>query len=241
MEAVRFDNVRKEFKVRQTRLMKDAILGIAGHRGRTLRTVAVDCLSFTVSAGETVALLGHNGSGKSTSLKMMAGIVAPTSGVISARGRVAPLLELGSGFHPDLTGRENIYLNGAVLKIPRAEIRRRFDEIVDFSEIRDYLDTPVKFYSSGMFIRLGFSVAVNLDPDILLLDEVLAVGDAAFQEKSMQRLLELRREGRTIVLVTHSIDAAEQFCDRALVLSHGHLTYDGPVVEARAAYQASIR
>lgn len=229
LESIRFEHVTKTFSLRDSLSAKDFVLGIAGHRTTTARIDAVTDLSFSILEGESVALLGHNGSGKSTSLKMLAGVMRPSSGIIRARGRIAPLLELGSGFHPDLTGRENIFLNGAVLGIGRRELSTRFDEIVDFSGIETFLDTPVKFYSSGMSVRLGFAIAVNLDPDILLIDEVLAVGDADFQVKSLQRMHQFRSDGVTIVLVTHDRNTARSFCDRVLLLDHGQLVFDGLV------------
>lgn len=232
MEAIRLENVTKEFSLRDSLSAKDYLLGIAGHRPQRRSIRAVDDVSFSIAAGESVALLGPNGSGKSTTLKMLAGVMRPTSGTIRARGRIAPLLELGSGFHPDLTGRENVYLNGAVLGIPRAEISRRFDEIVGFAGVEDFLDTPVKFYSSGMSVRLGFAIAVNVEPDILLIDEVLAVGDSEFQARSLQRMTRFREEGVTLILVTHDRATAAAFCDRALMLERGILVADArPVPE----------
>ena len=183
MEVIRFEHVSKTFSIRNSLTFKDFLLGIAGKRVSTTRISALDDVCFSIRDGEAVALLGHNGSGKSTSLKLLSGVLQPSSGVIRARGRMAPLLELGSGFHPDLTGRENIYLNGGILGIPRSEIRRNFDAIVDFAGVDTFIDTPLKFYSSGMSVRLGFSIAVHIQPDILLVDEVLAVGDAEFQKK----------------------------------------------------------
>lgn len=239
--AIRFEAVSKRFRLRGSKSAKEMLLGVAGPRSRSVAIEAVRHLDLEVTAGECVALLGHNGSGKSTTLKMLAGTVAPSSGRIQARGRIAPLLELGSGFHPDLTGRENIFLNAAILGIARTEVARRLDEIVHFAEVEDFVETPVKFYSSGMSARLGFAVAVNVEPDILLVDEVLAVGDAAFQEKCLERMERFKREGRTVVLVTHSFEQAVEFCDRALVLDHGLLTFDGPVVQAEGAYHRSSR
>jgi ABC-2 type transport system ATP-binding protein len=239
--AIAFSGVSKSFRVSQSKNLKDLLLGISGHRPRTHIVEAVRDVSFTILTGETVALLGHNGSGKSTSLKMLAGTVAPTRGEIWARGRIAPLLELGAGFHPDLSGRENVFLNGAILGIAKRDIAKRLDEILEFAEIRDFADTPVKFYSSGMAVRLGFAIAVNVDPEILLVDEVLAVGDAEFQVKCHERMRLLQQEGRTIVLVTHNFGEAERFCSRALVLDHGALTFDGPMAEAANAFQRSTR
>lgn len=180
-------------------------------------------ITFDVEEGETVGLLGHNGSGKSTLLKCIGGILRPTSGEIVTRGRMASLLELGAGFHPDLTGRENVYLNASILGIGRRDIEKRFDEIVAFAELEQFIDNQVKHYSSGMYVRLGFAVAVNVDPDVLLVDEVLAVGDENFQRKCLDRIHKFQRDGRTIVFVTHAVDLVRQICDRAVVLDHGQM------------------
>jgi ABC-2 type transport system ATP-binding protein len=239
--AVRFEGVSKRFRISQTKSLKELLLGVAGHRTRPVVIEAVRELSLDIEQGESVALLGHNGSGKSTTLKMLAGTVAPSAGRVYARGRIAPLLELGAGFHPDLTGRENVFLNAAILGIQRREVQRRLDRIVDFAEIEEFLDTPVKFYSSGMSVRLGFAIAVNVEPEILLVDEVLAVGDESFQSKCLARMRELQGEGRTVVLVTHAFQQAEQFCGRAVVLSHGTTLYDGPMAGAAEAYAGSSR
>lgn len=239
--AVRFHEVSKSFHLGSANNVKETLLGVAGHRRSPVLVHAVKRLDLDIEAGESVALLGHNGSGKSTTLKMLAGTVAPSSGQIYARGRLAPLLELGAGFHPDLTGRENVFLNAAILGIRRQEAARLLDEIVDFAEVEEFLDTPVKFYSSGMSVRLGFAIAVNVDPDVLLVDEVLAVGDEAFQAKCSERMQRFKSDGRTVVLVTHSLDQAKEFCDRALVLDHGTLTYDGLAILADEAYHGSSR
>jgi ABC-2 type transport system ATP-binding protein len=239
--AVRFEDVSKSFRLGSSNSVKDTLLGVAGHRRQPVLVHAVQHLHLDIEEGESVALLGHNGSGKSTTLKMLAGTVAPSSGHIYARGRVAPLLELGAGFHPDLTGRENVYLNSAILGIKRQAAERLLDEIVDFAEVEDFLDTPVKFYSSGMSVRLGFAIAVNVDPDVLLVDEVLAVGDEDFQAKCSARMQRFKDDGRTVLLVTHSLDQAKAFCDRALVLDHGTLTYDGLALMANDAYHGSSR
>jgi ABC-2 type transport system ATP-binding protein len=239
--AVRFESVTKSFRLASTKHLKEMLLGVSGHRRKAVTIEAVRHLDLEIAQGETVALLGHNGSGKSTTLKMLAGTVAPTSGRIWARGRIAPLLELGSGFHPDLTGRENVFLNAAILGISRPETIRRLDEIVDFAEVEDFLDTPVKFYSSGMSVRLGFAIAVNVEPQILLVDEVLAVGDEDFQAKCLARMQRFKDEGRTVLLVTHSLQQAQSFCERALVLDHGTLMYDGPALAAEDAYHRSSR
>ena len=188
---------------------------------------ALHDISCAIDQGETVGILGHNGSGKSTLLKCIAGILTPTSGQVRVAGRLASLLELGAGFHPDLTGRENVYINAAFYGMARKETDRRFDEIVDFAELQQFIDEPVKHYSSGMYVRLGFAVAVNLDPDVLLVDEVLAVGDEVFQAKCLSRIKQFQAEGRTIVFVTHDAATVRQVCDRAIVLDHGRLVLDG--------------
>ncbi len=239
--AVRFENVSKSFRLAGSKNVKELLLGVSGHRRKSVMVQAIKHLDLEVAQGDSVALLGHNGSGKSTTLKMLAGTVAPSTGRIFARGRIAPLLELGSGFHPDLTGRENIFLNAAILGIPRREAARRLDGIVDFAQVEEFLDMPVKFYSSGMSGRLGFAIAVNVEPDILLVDEVLAVGDADFQARCLERMNGFKKEGRTVVLVTHSLEQANDFCERALVLDHGQLVYDGETARATEAYHRSSR
>jgi lipopolysaccharide transport system ATP-binding protein len=200
---------------------------------------AVRDLSFTVQPGEVVGIIGRNGAGKSTLLKMLSRITDPTAGRITLRGRVASLLEVGTGFHPDLTGRENIFLNGAILGLTRGEIRRRLDEIVAFAEVEKFLDTPVKRYSSGMYVRLAFAVAAHLDPEILIIDEVLAVGDASFQRKCLAKLQSATRdEGRTILFVSHNLASVRQLCSRALVLQAGQLVADAAPAEAISHYMS---
>ncbi len=189
-------------------------------------------ISFDVDWGETVGLVGHNGSGKSTLLKCIAAILQPTSGEIRVRGRVAAMLELGAGFHPELSGRENIYLNAALLGVAKKDVDLRFDDIVEFSELGPFIDNQVRYYSSGMYTRLGFAVAVNVDPDILLVDEVLAVGDENFQRKCFDKVEEFQKEGRTIVFVSHSPEIVRRVCDRAYVLDHGMIVGEGTAPEA---------
>jgi ABC-2 type transport system ATP-binding protein len=198
-------------------------------------------VSLSVLQGETIGLLGHNGSGKSTLLKCVAGTLRPSSGVVRTRGRVAALLELGAGFHPDLTGRENVYLNGSILGLSTREIDRVFDDVVEFAELSQFIDSQVKHYSSGMYARLGFAVAVNVDPDILLVDEVLAVGDEAFQRRCLDRIRRFQREGRTIVLVTHAVDVVREICDRAAVFDHGRLVTVGDTGDAIRAFRDALR
>jgi ABC-type polysaccharide/polyol phosphate transport system ATPase subunit len=185
-------------------------------------------VSFEVEPGEALGIVGHNGAGKSTILKLLSSITSPTQGEISIRGRLSALVEVGSGFHPELTGRENIYLNGSILGMRHAEIAAKVESIIEFAGIRDHIDFPVKKYSSGMYLRLGFSIAAHLDPDILLLDEVLAVGDATFQEKCLNRISDLRASGRTIVFITHDLAALSRLCDRALLMENGRLLMTGP-------------
>lgn len=201
---------------------------------------ALDGINLEIEQGTTVGLLGHNGSGKSTLLKCVAGILQPTEGEIVTSGRMAALLELGAGFQPELTGRENVYLNGAILGMGKRELERRFDAIVEFAELQQFIDTQVRFYSSGMYVRLGFAVAVNVDPDILLVDEVLAVGDEAFQRKCLDRVRQFQREGRTIVVVTHAADMVRQVCDVAAVLDHGSLVFDGAPGDAVRTFREHL-
>lgn len=201
---------------------------------------ALDDVDFNVLKGETFGILGHNGSGKSTLLKCIAGTIRPSEGIVRVRGRLSALLELGAGFHPDLTGRDNVYLNGSILGFSRARVDEIFDDIVEFAELSDFIDTQVKHYSSGMYARLGFAVAVNLEPDVLLIDEVLAVGDEAFQAKCIDRVRGFQRAGRTICLVTHAADQVLDLCDRALVLDHGKMIHLGDVEEAVKIYRRSL-
>lgn len=198
-------------------------------------------VDFKVERGEALGIIGHNGAGKSTILKLLANITSPTSGEITINGRLSALIEVGSGFHPELTGRENIYLNGSILGMRRREIATKFDRIVDFAGVNQFIDTPVKRYSSGMYVRLGFSIAAHLDPDILLLDEVLAVGDAAFQSKCLHRIRTLKENGTTIVFISHDLGAVERLCDRTLLMQHGKIAASGATREVVAEYQrASI-
>lgn len=228
VDVVRIESVSKRFVIRKDDSLKERIVTF-GRRGRKHREEfwALKDVSVVIPAGTTVGLIGHNGSGKSTLLKMIGGIISPTAGRIETRGRLAALLELGAGFHPDLTGRENVFLNASLLGLSRAETERKFDEIVAFSGLHDFIDTQVKFYSSGMFVRLAFSVAIHAEPDILLVDEVLAVGDELFQRQCLDKIREFQSQGRTIILVTHSMAHVLDFCDRTVVLDHGSVRFDG--------------
>jgi lipopolysaccharide transport system ATP-binding protein len=208
----------------------------AGRAERRPRIWALKDVSFEVARGEVVGLIGANGAGKSTMLKLLARITAPSVGTITLRGRVASLLEVGTGFHPELTGRENVFLNGTILGMRRAEIQRRFDEIVEFSGVAKFLDTPVKRYSSGMQVRLAFAVAAHLQPEILLVDEVLAVGDAEFQKKCLGKMEDVTKEGRTVIFVSHQMAAVRALCPRSIVLESGQVIFDGPTDEGLQQY-----
>ncbi|SDH48626.1 ABC transporter ATP-binding protein [Microbacterium pygmaeum] len=240
-EIVRLDAVTKVFTIRRDNSLKDRIVHF-GRLGQAYRQefVAVDDASLSITAGTTVGLLGANGSGKSTLLKLIGGILAPTKGTVHTRGRMAALLELGAGFHPDLSGRENVHLNASILGLSRSEIEAQFDAIVEFSGVGEFIETAVKFYSSGMYVRLAFAVAVHTDPDILLVDEVLAVGDEAFQRKCMDRIQQFRAEGRTIILVSHSAQQVAELCDRGIVLEDGKVVYDGETNGAISALRDAL-
>jgi len=224
--AIRAHGVSKRFIVHTERAtsLKERIVRrkSSGHEFYALRDISAE-----IDRGSTVGLIGPNGSGKSTLLKVLAGILRPTAGEVSTSGRIASLLELGAGFNGELTGRENVYLNASLLGLTRRETDRVFDAIVDFSELEEFIDNPVKHYSSGMYVRLGFSVAVHVDPDILLVDEVLAVGDEHFARKCLAKIAEFQREKRTILFVTHGLGQVEQICDRGIVLDHGNIAFDG--------------
>ncbi len=229
--AIEVRNVNKQFVLRHTRSMKEAFVWlIKGRKGdlsekfHALRDVSLD-----VKQGETVALLGLNGSGKSTLLKHISGVMRPDSGSVGTRGRVAGLIEVGAGFHHDLSGRDNVYLNGAILGMSEQEINEKFDSIVEFSEIGQFIDTEVKFYSSGMYLRLAFSVAVHTDPEVFLVDEILAVGDEPFQKKCIDKIKELAGEGKTLVVVSHDLDLVSRICERGVLLEHGRIIMDAPV------------
>ena len=197
-------------------------------------------ISLTIEKGETVALIGRNGCGKSTLLKLIAGIYFPENGKLRVKGRISPLIELGAGFHPEFSGKENVFINGQILGLSVAFLRKRYDEIVKFAGIGQFIDLPVRIYSSGMYMRLAFSVAVNVDPDILLIDEILGVGDADFQQKCQRKLDEFKHKGKTIVLVTHALDIVEAWATRAIYLKNGEIVFDGPPAEAIKMYQKDV-
>jgi lipopolysaccharide transport system ATP-binding protein len=234
MQIIEVNHVTKEFQLGQLSGLKhtalDAIARLRGHRvPKRAAFKALDDIAFNVESGEVLGIIGDNGAGKSTLLKLLAHISAPTRGTVAVKGKVAPLIEIGAGLIPDLTGRENIYLNGCILGMKRAEIARKFDDIVAFAELADFIDTPVKRYSSGMLVRLGFSLATSVDADILIVDEVLAVGDLAFQRKCFDRMEEMiRRKGKTVLVVSHNIRQVERLCNRVLLLDQGRIIEDGP-------------
>lgn len=240
VSAIEIRDLTKEFSLRRTRSMKEMVIWSLRGRGKELRSDfrALDRINLTVNEGETVALLGYNGSGKSTTLKLISGVYRPDQGTVMVRGRVAGLIEVGAGFHHDLTGRENVYLNGAILGMTEEEIDASYDDIVAFSEIEKFIDTEVKFYSSGMFLRLAFAVAVHSDPDIFLVDEILSVGDEPFRRKCLARIRELKALGHTLVIVTHDLDMVKTIVDRGVVLRKGNIIFDGPIDDAVAALRA---
>jgi ABC-type polysaccharide/polyol phosphate transport system ATPase subunit len=234
------EGVSRRFRVhaRETRTLKDLFV----QRGRIEATDvwALHDVTLGVDRGEAVGLIGRNGSGKTTLLRLIAGIIKPTTGRVAAGGRIGSLLELGAGFHPDFSGRENVFLNGAIQGLRRADIRQRFDEIVAFAELEHAIDRPVRTYSSGMTMRLGFAIAAFLDADVLLLDEVFAVGDEAFQRKCFGRIFRFKQEGGTIVFVSHDASAVERLCERSVLLDAGRVAFDGPTREAVARYRRAL-
>ena len=235
--AVSAENLWKNFRLYHERnqFLKAAIL--RGRRARYEEFWALKDVSFDVPTGTTFGVIGHNGSGKSTLLKTLTGILVPDQGSVTTEGRVSALLELGAGFHPELSGRENVFLNGAILGLKKKEIEKRFDDIVEFAGLEQFIDSPVKNYSSGMFVRLGFAVAANVEPDVLLIDEVLSVGDENFQRKSAEKIDQFRRDGRTIVFVSHGLDSVEQLCETVAWLDHGKIQMIGPAAEVISAYR----
>ncbi len=233
-------DLSKRFVIRKEKSLKERIVNFGRSNKHKDDFFALHDLNLDIKVGQTVGLIGHNGSGKSTLLKVIGGIIRPTTGVLQRRGQVAALLELGAGFHPDLTGRENIFMNGSILGLTRKQLAAKFDEIVEFSGIGEFIETQVKFYSSGMYVRLAFAIAISVEPDILLVDEVLAVGDEAFQQKCMDTIRQFQRDGCTIVLVSHSAEQIRDMCDRVVVLEHGNVIYDGDTEIGLATLSSSL-
>ncbi len=234
--AIEVKNLSKSFKLNsdKPRTLKEKL--IFSKNNKIDYVEVLKNINLEIKKGETVALIGTNGSGKSTLLKLMTKIIYPTKGSITTYGKLTSLLELGAGFHPDFTGRENIYFNASIFGLTKSEIERRIDDIISFSELGDFIDSPVRTYSSGMYMRLAFSVAINVDAEILLIDEILAVGDQHFQDKCFQKLEELKNSDKTIVIVTHSLGSVEKLCNRAIWLKDGHIEMDGNVEEVIKTY-----
>lgn len=232
------DDVHKDFTLRHTHSVKETFVAAVKRKPLTTQFHALDGVSFTIGEGESVALLGFNGSGKSTMLKLISGVLTPDHGKVLTRGRVAGLIEVGAGFHPDLSGRENIYLNAAILGMSKKETDDRYEEIVAFSEIEQFIDTEVKHYSSGMFLRLAFSVAIHTEVDVLLIDEILSVGDEPFQKKCLARIRDLHAQGKTLVVVSHDLDMVSSLCERGILLRGGKVAFDGPSKDAVALMRA---
>lgn len=239
-KAIIVDHVDKDFKMYYDRAntLKEKLLFFSKkNKSKDKLLHILKDINLTIDKGESVALIGVNGSGKSTLLKMMTKIIYPNKGKITVNGKLTSLLELGAGFHPDFSGRENIYFNSSIFGLTKKEIEKRIDQIIEFSELQDFIDNPVRTYSSGMYMRLAFSIAINVDADVLLIDEILAVGDAHFQEKCFNKLKELKKEGKTIVIVSHSTGQIKEFCDRAVWLYQGKVRMDGQVNEVLKEYE----
>jgi len=229
MAEIIFNNVNKYFFLQHQKTLKELVQAIFKKQKALERVHALKNLNFFIKKGEVVGIVGKNGAGKSTLLKLIAGVSAPTSGSLEIKEIVSPLIELGAGFHPELTGRENIFLNGVILGLKEDYIKKKFNEIVAFSEIARFIDTPIKYYSLGMYMRLAFSVAIFTDPKILLVDEILAVGDTDFQAKCLAKMNEFKDKGVTIIFVSHALETVRAFCTRVLYLKKGELMYDGEV------------
>lgn len=239
--AIEVKNIKKSFKVYLDRSsnMKDFV--IHSKRRRYEYRDVLKGISFDVKKGEAIGLIGHNGCGKSTTLKMLAKIMYPDSGSIEIQGRVSSLIELGAGFHPDMSGRENIYINASIFGLSKKEIDKKLDSIIAFSELEDFIDNPIRTYSSGMYIRLAFAVAVHVEPQILLMDEILAVGDVNFQKKCIEKIKEFKKQGITIVFVSHNMEDVYQICDRVVWLDHGHIKAMGDTKEIGEQYLAAMK
>jgi lipopolysaccharide transport system ATP-binding protein len=224
---IKFENVSKEFNLRKHYTIKEFIPALLSGKQTHQKFIALENINFDISKGETIGIIGLNGSGKSTILKLIAGVMSPTKGKILVNGKVSPLIELGAGFHPELSGRENVYLNGSILGLKIKEIKNNFNNIVDFAEVWEFIDQPIKRYSSGMYVRLAFAIIVNVYPEILALDEILAVGDTDFQSKCFKRMEEFKKSGVTIIFVSHNIKQVENFCTRVIYIKNHQIIEDG--------------
>ncbi len=240
MHALKADHIDKFFYLQHQKTLKELIQALFISQKTLDQVHALRDVSFTIPKGQSVGIIGGNGAGKSTLLKLMARVSSPTTGTIEVIGRLVPLIELGAGFHPELSGRENIFLNGIILGLREEEVAARFEDIVAFAELNQFIDMPVKHYSSGMFMRLAFSIAVSMDPDVLLVDEVLSVGDITFQEKCIARMHSFREKGVTIILVSHSPDLIRSFCERTIVLHQGSIIHDGETNAGLEVYRKSL-
>ncbi len=234
--VIEFAKVTKKFAFQSQKTFKEFLPALIRGEQTSTGFTALDEISFQIQAGECVGIIGPNGSGKSTILKLVAGVMSPTTGRVTVSGQISPLIELGAGMHPELSGRENIYLNGAILGLRKKQINAQLQSIIDFSEIEEFIDQPVKHYSSGMYMRLAFAIAVHVEPQILIVDEILAVGDEAFQAKCFRRMEEFKRQGVTILFVSHSLAQVQKFCNRALYINHSQLIADGGVEEVCGRY-----
>lgn len=237
--VIKFENVTKNFSKLSHKTLKEFLPALISGEKTSESFIALKDISFEIKKGETVGIIGPNGSGKSTILKLIAGVMWPTSGTVNVKGIISPLIELGAGMHPELTGTENIYLNGAILGLTQKKIKEKYKSIVDFAEIWEFIDQPVKHYSSGMYMRLAFAIAIHVHPEILIVDEILAVGDSAFQDKCFARMEEFKKsKDITIIFVSHSLGQIEKFCTRAIYINHHEIQYIGSTTEANKRYLA---
>lgn len=238
--VLKASSLSKKFYLQKQKTFKELLPALVTGHTWANDFWAVKDVNFSLNKGESLGIIGKNGAGKSTLLKLIAGVTSPTEGSLYVNGRVAPLIELGAGFHPELTGKENIYLNGSILGIKKTEIDKKFDEIVDFAELREFIDQPIKHYSSGMYMRLAFSVAIAETPDILLIDEIFAVGDIAFQQKCIDKMKDFKKRNVTLIIVSHSFDYLADFCEAGLVISEGKQVFFGDIAVGIDKYKESI-
>lgn len=239
--AIVIDHVSKLFRRQKQRTFKEMLPALLGGKSVVDSFWALNDISLTVNRGETIGIIGPNGSGKSTLLKLIAGVSQPTKGSVTVNGRIAPLIELGAGFHPELTGRENVYLNGVILGMLRSEVEAKFNDIVDFAELHEFIDTPVKHYSSGMYFRLAFAVAIHIDPQIMLIDEIMAVGDEAFQKKCMKKMHEFQKQSVSMVIVSHNMELVREFSDRVFFIQDHQIGFEGSPSATIAKYQQTTQ